>query len=81
MLTQRSSEVPNYKLLAAKRLAIDPNALLFFLEADGKVFVTTPDGVGHAFTCKELTSPAVPASKPAAVPAKPKPKLKPKVKL
>ncbi len=50
--------MPNYKSLAAKRLAIDPNALLMCMEYEGYVIVTTPDGEPHKFTFAELNKPA-----------------------
>ena len=47
----------SYKILAAQRLAIDPNELLMYYENNGTVYVTTPDGVQHTYTYAELNRP------------------------
>jgi hypothetical protein len=47
----------SYKILAAKRLAVDPNALLNYFEFRDHVLVTTPDGHQHKFTFAELNRP------------------------
>jgi hypothetical protein len=47
----------SYKILAAKRLAIDPNELLMYFEFHDHVLVTTPDGHQHKFTFAELDRP------------------------
>ncbi|OGO41098.1 MAG: hypothetical protein A2Z04_01575 [Chloroflexi bacterium RBG_16_57_9] len=50
----------SYKILAAQRLAIDPNALLMYFELDDKAIVTTPDGVQHVFAFADLDRPKKP---------------------
>jgi hypothetical protein len=49
---------PNYKSLAAQRLAIDPNALLNYFEFHDHVLCTTPDGRQHKFSFTDLRRPA-----------------------
>jgi len=55
----------SYKILAAQRLAVDPNALLNYLEYMGRVYVTTPDGQQHSWTYAELDRPAIPVAEKA----------------
>ena len=47
----------SYKILAAQRLAIDPNALLNYLEFYDHAICTTPDGRQHIFSFAELDHP------------------------
>jgi hypothetical protein len=47
----------SYKILAAQRLAIDPNALLMYLEFYDHAICTTPDGRQHIFSFAELDHP------------------------
>ena len=61
----------SYKILAAQRLAIDPNALLNYFEFHDHVLVTTPDGRQHKFSFAELNRPAKrpdPMITPEAIP-------------
>jgi hypothetical protein len=53
----------SYKILAAQRLAIDPNELLGFFEFRDHILVTTPDGRQHKFTFAELNRPQSPLQK------------------
>ena len=55
----------SYKILVAKRLAIDPNALLMYFETENFAIVTTPDGQQHSFSKSELDRPrpAIPVAK------------------
>ena len=58
----------SYKILVAKRLAIDPNELLRYYETDNYVFTTTPDGEEHNFRKSDLDRPrqvAIPIAKTA----------------
>jgi hypothetical protein len=48
----------SYKILAAKRLAVDPNELIMFTEIGDRVLATTFDGQQHIFTKAELNRPA-----------------------
>jgi hypothetical protein len=48
----------SYLILAAQRLAIDPNAMLMYYENNGIVYATTPDGVQHTFTYADLNRPS-----------------------
>jgi hypothetical protein len=48
----------SYKILAAQRLAIDPNALLSYFEFHDHALCTTPDGRQYKFSFAELIRPA-----------------------
>jgi hypothetical protein len=48
----------SYKILVAKRLAIDPNELLSYFEFHDHAICTTPDGRQHKFSFADLTRPA-----------------------
>lgn len=48
----------SYKILAAKRLAIDPAEILMYFELEEHSFVTTPDGKQHIFSFADLRKPA-----------------------
>ena len=47
----------SYKILLAKRLAVDPNALLNYFELGSFAIGTTPDGKQHAFSFYDLDHP------------------------
>jgi hypothetical protein len=47
----------SYKILVAKRLAIDPNALLMYFETTNYAIATTPDGQQHTFHKTDLDRP------------------------
>jgi YD repeat-containing protein len=56
----------SYLILAAQRLAIDPNAMLMYYENNGIVYATTPDGVQHTFTYAELDRPSAKKTDPGS---------------
>ncbi len=56
------SAIPNYKILAAKRLAVLPEEFAFYRETTDQVIVTTIDQVEHTFTKSELERPATKVS-------------------
>ena len=55
----------SYKILVAKRLAIDPNELLSYFEFHDHAICTTPDGRQHTFSYAELRQPQSTLQNPA----------------